>query len=228
MRSNFQGRSFFRWRSFGGIFRPPFASNDPPAHNLPMPQTPPDAADDLELVRRCNEGEPAEAEAAFAALYHRHRDYVHRLALRYTSGQNDLALDVLQETFTYLLRKFPPTGEGLTLTAKLTTFLFPVVKHNALAARRKAKRFTPPPDDAPDQPAPPPHHSEHDPDDLKAVLSGLSEERREVLLLRFVDGLSLDEIAEAMGIPVGTVKSRIHLAIKQLRDDPRIHDFFDP
>ncbi len=193
-----------------------------------MPLPPPDTADDLELVRRCNEGDAAEAEAAFTALYHRHRDYVHRLALRYSGGQTDLALDVLQETFTYLLRKFPPTGEGLTLTAKLTTFLFPVVKHNALAARRKAKRFTPPPEDGPDQPAPPPHHAGHEPDDFQALLAGLSEERREVLLLRFVDGLSLEEIAEAMAIPVGTVKSRIHLAIKQLRDDPSIRDFFDP
>jgi DNA-directed RNA polymerase specialized sigma24 family protein len=38
--------------------------------------------------------------------------------------------------------------------------------------------------------------------------------------------LSLDEIAAALEIPLGTVKSRLHLAIKQLREDPRIKDLF--
>ena len=200
-------------------------------------------ADDLRLVELCNHGTAAEAEAAFATLYHRHKDYVMRLAMRYTGGDRDLSLDVLQETFGYLLRKFPgvasPSGDGglsegdgvagkpFVLTAKLTTFLFPVVKHNAMAAKRKARRYTPPAEDAPEPVAPAEHQADHEPDDVAAVLSGLSDERQEVLMLRFVDGLSLAEIAEAMGIPVGTVKSRIHLAIKQLRGDPRVREFFE-
>ncbi len=185
-------------------------------------------ADDERLVELCNHGCAADAEAAFATLYHRHKDYVHRLAMRYTHGDHDLSLDVLQETFGYLLRKFPPPGPGLTLTAKLTTFLFPVVKHNAMAAKRKAKRFAPPPEHMPEPQADPEHQADHQPDDIAAVFAGLSDDRREVLTLRFVDGLSLAEIAEAMSIPVGTVKSRIHLAIKQLRDDPRVREFFEP
>jgi len=183
--------------------------------------------DDGALVERCNTADAAEAEAAFAVLYHRHKDYVMRLAMRYTGGDRDLSLDVLQETFSYLLGKFPPAGQGLTLTAKLTTLLFPVVKHTAMAAKRKARRFAPPAEDAPDPAAPPGYQADHEPDDVAAVLAGLSDERREVLMLRFVDGFSLAEIAEAMGIPVGTVKSRIHLAIKQLRDDPRVKAFFE-
>ena len=54
--------------------------------------------------------------------------------------------------------------------------------------------------------------------DLAVVLSGLSEEHREVLLLRFVDGLSLAEIAQAIGIPLGTVKSRLHAALVRLHE----------
>jgi len=49
-----------------------------------------------------------------------------------------------------------------------------------------------------------------------------------VVVLRFVDDLSLEEIAVALDIPLGTVKSRLHLAIKQLRDDNRIKDLFEP
>ena len=63
---------------------------------------------------------------------------------------------------------------------------------------------------------------------LAAVLSGLSEGHREVLLLRFVDGLSLAEIADALELPLGTVKSRLHYALDRLRQDERTREFFDP
>src|SRR5690606_37973731 len=132
-----------------------------------------------------------------------------------------LALDVLQETFGYLLRKFPPAGPGLTLTAELTTLLYPVAKHSALTLRRRADRFPAGERDDPDDlPGPDPQAS----GDIAPVLDRLSEERREVILLRFVDGLALEEIAAALGIPLGTVKSRLHLALRQLREAPEISE----
>jgi len=48
-----------------------------------------------------------------------------------------------------------------------------------------------------------------------------------VLLLRFVDDLSLAEIAKAMNIPLGTVKSRLHNALAALRHDPRTKEYFE-
>ena len=51
--------------------------------------------------------------------------------------------------------------------------------------------------------------------------------QREVLIMRFVDGLSLADIAAALSIPQGTVKSRLHHAIKTLRDDPRTRSYFE-
>jgi len=47
------------------------------------------------------------------------------------------------------------------------------------------------------------------------------------VLLRFVDDLSIDEIAAATGVPGGTVKSRLHHALAQLRQDPRVRRFFE-
>jgi RNA polymerase sigma-70 factor (ECF subfamily) len=184
-----------------------------------------DPRSDEELVRLCNEGDADSAARAFEALYRRHKEYVLRVALRFVHDR-ELALDVLQETFGYLLGKFPPTGDGLTLTAELRSLLYPVAKHNALTLRRKAERF--PADE---------HHG--DPDELAAsaapssgdiarVLGRLPEERREVILLRFVDGLSLEDTAVALGIPLGTVKSRLHLALKQLREAPEIKDLQIP
>ena len=60
------------------------------------------------------------------------------------------------------------------------------------------------------------------------VLSSLSSQHREVLLLRFVDDLSLNEIAEVLSIPLGTVKSRLHLAVKKLKSHSEIRRLRKP
>ena len=179
---------------------------------------------DEELVSLCNSGGKDEALAAFGALYERHKDFVIRVALRFVPD-TDSALDVLQETFSYLLRQFPPSGTGLRLTAKLTTYLYPVAKNTAISLRRKAERFPQAAGISPDllPGRPDPAATEIDP-----LLAGLSGERREVLLLRFVDELSLAEIAATLGVPLGTVKSRLHLALKQLRDSPAAINLREP
>ena len=64
-------------------------------------------------------------------------------------------------------------------------------------------------------------------DDLQRVLSTLAPERREILELRFIDDMSLGDIAVALDIPLGTVKSRLHAAIQALRDAPGTRDAFD-
>jgi RNA polymerase sigma-70 factor, ECF subfamily len=176
-----------------------------------------DARSDLELVAAINRGDAA----AFDVLYFRHRDWVAGMAYRLT-GDSDAALDVLQETFLYLLRKFP----GFRLTANLKTFLYPAVRNLSIAARRKAVRYQA--DEAGQQALEQATTPEPDSvtNDLEVILASLPEEQREVLLLRFVDGLSLGEIASAMNIPLGTVKSRMHNALQTLREDPRTKDFF--
>jgi RNA polymerase sigma-70 factor (ECF subfamily) len=174
----------------------------------------------LELVRALNGGDTS----AFDGLYYRYRDWVVRLAQRFT-GNGDDALDVLQETFSYLFRKFP----GFVLTASMTTFLYPVVKNLSIAARRKRLRVAQFPDDRPPPDPAAPALVDHDKqrEELSAVLAALPDAQREVLLMRFVDGMSLIEIGEALGIPEGTVKSRIHNAIATLRSDERTIGYFE-
>jgi RNA polymerase sigma-70 factor, ECF subfamily len=177
-----------------------------------------DPRSDQDLIAATNDGD----STAFAALYHRHRDWVVSLAYRFT-GDRELALDVLQETFLYFVKKFP----GFRLTAQLKTFLYPAIRNLSISARRKAERFqsdengtgtieaaiTTDPIVSQDE-------------SLMAALALLSEEHREVLLLRFVDGLRLAEIAETINIPLGTVKSRLHNALAFLRHDPRTRSYF--
>lgn len=185
------------------------------------PPAKPDLRSDVELVGALNAGDAS----AFDGLYYRHRDWVVRLAQRLTDNSDD-ALDVLQETFSYLFRKFP----GFVLTASMTTFLYPVVKNLSIAARRKRARTAQFPDDSSmgDPPAPQSVNYDKQREDLSAVLACLPEGQREVLLMRFVDAMSLLEIAEALGVPEGTVKSRLHNAIATLRKDDRTVRYFTP
>jgi RNA polymerase sigma-70 factor, ECF subfamily len=176
------------------------------------------ALSDLDLIAAMNRGDAA----AFEVLYHRHREWVAGLAFRFTED-SDASLDVLQETFLYLLRKFP----GFRLTANLKTFLYPAVRNLSIAARKKAARYQATSAElehleraAAPNPAPGPG------EELQLVLSSLPEEQREVLMLRFVDELALGEISDAMEIPLGTVKSRLHNALQTLREDPLTKTYF--
>jgi RNA polymerase sigma-70 factor (ECF subfamily) len=177
-----------------------------------------DNPSDQELVAAVNAGD----WAAFDVLYHRYRDWTFRLAWRFGGDEND-AQDVVQEVFVYLAGKF---RVGLELRAGLTTLLYPAVKHTALALRHKRGR-TAELADGMDVPARPAGAT---PDALReslaGVLQGLSNAHREVLLMRFVDDLTLDEIATALAIPVGTVKSRLHHAIAGLREDEHLRKYF--
>ena len=173
---------------------------------------------DQELIEKANQGDVA----AFEKIYYRYRDWIHRLAYRFT-GDRDDALDVLQETFAYLLGKFP----GFNLTAGMTTFLYPVVKHLAITNQQKRRRQSPTVENIPDLPGPVvlsnPQKSRTE---LAAVLAVLPAEQREIVLMRFVDDLALEEIAQALQIPSGTVKSRLYRALQTLKNDPRTQKYF--
>jgi len=172
---------------------------------------------DEELIESANKGQAD----AFETLYYRYRDWVYRLAWRFT-GSRDQALDVLQETFFYLLKKFP----GFKLSCSITTFLYPVVKHVSLAVRRKASRTVSEDDALVETPAPAATDGGASRLELAAVLAGLPEEQREVLLMRFVDDMSLQEIAGALEVPLSTAKSRLYRGLEALRRDARAKEYF--
>jgi len=178
-----------------------------------------DSRSDGELIAAINRGEAD----AFEVLYRRYQDWVVNLACRFT-GDRDLALDVLQDTFLYFLKKFP----GFELTAQLKTFFYPAVRNLSIAARRKAERCQAKEGEwqaveSAVAAGPGPGAQEG----LASALACLPDKQREVLLLRFVDGFSLEEVAEALAIPLGTVKSRLHHALETLRHNPATRKFFE-
>ena len=176
-----------------------------------MSPAPHDNRTDLQLVEALNQGDAA----AFDMLYFRHRDWVMRLAMRFT-GHHEDALDVLQETFSYLVRKFP----GFELTAALTTFLYPAVKNFSLAARRIRMRSVSDNQDTLSLIPEPPSSDSANRDELTQTLAGLSDAHREILLMRFVDEMTQPEIAAALDVPLGTVKSRLHHALLVTKQSP--------
>jgi len=167
---------------------------------------------DAELVRLANSGD----ESAFERIYLRHRDRVVRLARRFGATASD-ALDVMQDAFAYLFSKFP----GFELRAKMTTFLYPVVRNLALERARRRGRTVPIAEaDRPEPEAPPDSRAADGGEErerLADALGGLNEVEREVVHLRFTESMKLGEIASALGVPLGTVKSRLHSALARLR-----------
>lgn len=186
-----------------------------------------DAASDLtdeQLVSAINRGNGDRAADAFAELYRRHRDWTASLAYRFT-GDRELAVDVMQEVFAYLLTRFP----GFRLTSQMRTYLYPVVRSIAATHLRRRKNH------AGEEalaflPGPIPHAQPRDqPEDataLYAALTSLPDGQREVVLMRIVDELHTGEIAAALQIPAGTVKSRLHNALNTLRQNPALRSYF--
>ena len=169
-----------------------------------------DERSDEELVAAANAGE----RTAFEALYARHREWAASVAMRFTRSRDD-ALDVVQDVFIYFFGKFP----GFELRARMRTFLYPAVRSTSLNLLRKRRRETPLENGAAEALA----DGESSRDEtserrgVAEIIRGLPAEQREIVTLRYVDGMKLSEIARAMEVPLGTVKSSLHRALEVLR-----------
>jgi RNA polymerase sigma-70 factor (ECF subfamily) len=163
---------------------------------------------DSELIDAANMGE----QEAFEALYHRYRDWVYSLGYRFCNNEQD-ACDVIQETFFYFFNKFP----HFQLRCQLKTFLYPVVKHLALNRRKMTSRIVPLTEKIEETAADDSRDEKAERREIAELVRLLPEAQRELLLLRYADGLDLREISDALEIPLGTVKSRLHQALSALR-----------
>jgi RNA polymerase sigma-70 factor (ECF subfamily) len=167
---------------------------------------------DGELVRAAREGD----SEAFGVLVTRYMRPGYLVALSVTGNQED-AEDVAQESFLVALKRL----EDCRDPEKVGGWLLTIVRNRArnLLRREKLRRgeeLTP--EISPGTGGPE--------DDLRRVeireqiaqgLEGLSEIRREVLLLHDLEGWKHREIAERLGIPDGTVRSHLHFARKHVK-----------
>lgn len=176
------------------------------------------------LVEAFRKGSPG----AFDAIVTAHQDRVYAFCSRMLSDRDE-ALDAAQEVFLSAYRNL----ERFRGEAALSTWLLRIATNQCLnrirrrsSLARKETRF-PEPDDSRDAPFQPPGREEDRPDRmvetreigkiLEEALGRLEEDTRLLVLLSDVEGFSYEEISEAVGVPLGTVKSRLHRARMALR-----------
>jgi RNA polymerase sigma-70 factor (ECF subfamily) len=162
----------------------------------------------------------ADVDAAFPALVDRHAGLLYGVALRLLGNRQD-AEDVAQEALVRAhgaLHRYPPTRvRSLHLRAWLVQITL-----NAGRSRLRSRRLAQPlREDAPvPDGGPGPHALAEEAEGNRRVallLAGLPERHRLPVALRHVEGLSYDEIAEALDMPVGTVKANVHRGLRTLR-----------
>jgi len=174
---------------------------------------------EAELARRCRRGDPA----AWRALVQRFTPLVYRLARRMLRHQAE-AEDVSQEVFLRMHRSF----HSYDPTRPLAPWVARTTYHAALrrleATSRRALAGEPACDDPllalPDERRPSPEEAAASGEAsalLERALDELPAQDRALLELRYGEGLSDAEVAEAAGMPVGTVKTRLLRARARLR-----------
>jgi RNA polymerase sigma-70 factor (ECF subfamily) len=161
-------------------------------------------------------------------VYRRYAGAVHTVARSVVGRDDELCADVVQQTFTKAWRAARTfdadragghgNGEPGALDDRLGPWLYAIARRTAIDALRSERR---------------PTRGDHAPEtdvgvitlsfeqtweahEVRTALDGLPPDEREVVRLAHVEGLSHVEVSERLGVPVGTVKSRMHRAHRRL------------
>ena len=169
---------------------------------------------DEDLVGRVNSGD----RSAFEELFAKYRDTVFNLAAS-VSGSREQAEDITQEVF---VRAYLGLS-GFRGGSKFTTWLYRIAVNQSLRTKSVGFRRAEVEqaiDDlvlASDEPEPgeAAERSETERRVRRAILE-LSPAQRAVITLRYLEGLDIAEVADVLGSPIGTIKSRIHHALKRM------------
>ena len=194
-----------------------------------------DSPELLALISRAAAGD----EDAFSSLMEQHERLVYNLAFQYTQNREDAA-DVCQETFLKVWR----TLSAFRGESSFSTWLFRITQNAALDLLRKrsgnaALSLTVEHEESDEE------GREHDLPDaavehnpaaaveqkeraalVRAAISTLRADHREILVLRDMRGYSYGEIAEMLGLELGTVKSRINRARIHVKEFLETRNFF--
>jgi len=183
---------------------------------------------DVQLLERYAAGD----EGAFRELVSQYKDSVYAFLRRFLNDR-DLVDDVFQETFMQLY----VSRDTFDQSKPLRPWLFTIAANKAKDALRRKQRVDSPnlgsmfdsDEHSIDDVLNTLDHDEHMPyDDLirdetaaavKRVIARMPASLREILLLAYFQKFSYTEIAGILGIPVGTVKSRLHTAVSRFAED---------
>lgn len=151
---------------------------------------------------------------AFACLVRRHQSMVRSVLRRLARGDHGLADDLAQETFLLAWRNI----RSFRYDARFSTWLYRIALNAWLShARKRREVLLDDPDDAPEAPPPAEGIPATDRIDLERALAGLPDGERAAIAACYYADLTHEEAAEALGIPLGTVKTHILRAKARLR-----------
>lgn len=179
---------------------------------------------DRTIVLACQESPPSGFEGVFRELYELYKDRVYNVCYRITGNPAD-ALDASQETFGILFRKV----SSFRFESRFSSWVYRIAVNASIdlkrraASRRQASleslqaagdngarplQFT---DEAAEAPMATASRHELE-DEVQAAITRLSPKMRTITVLRYLEALSYEEISEALGVSLGTVKSRLSRA----------------
>lgn len=183
-----------------------------------QPEDPQIRADRL-LISECLRGRTE----AFGSLIQKYQDRLFNAVYRYLDSAED-AEDVVQEAFLSAYQALRNFKGG----ARFFTWLYRIAINHAIDLKRK-RRVVRQLDASHDEDVQPADRSEfsrptefierrEEEEKLRKALGEVSVEHRLVLILKEIDGLRYDEMAEALDVPIGTIRSRLHRARLELRE----------
>jgi RNA polymerase sigma-70 factor (ECF subfamily) len=178
------------------------------------------------LLRRCRRGD----KEAFGILVRQHQERIFNFLLRMTANREE-ALELAQETFLKAFAAIVHFQER----ASVSTWLHRIAINTCFSHRRSRKCKAPQLSlqavasgdgrigvhDCPDSSADPASMAMREEiyQQIQLAIGKLEPELRATLILRDINGMSYEEIAETMDCPLGTVRSRLHRARSQLREE---------
>lgn len=171
--------------------------------------------EDVELVRLLQNGDMG----AFDQLFNRHQELVYNVA-RKMMGNEDDAQDLLQEVF---LRVYEKIDKFKPKPASFSTWLYRLTVNLCIDELRKQKKdatIVPLEEALSEMQADTPEDNALSGDLERQVykaLDSLREKERVIIILRYMEGLSHEELAQVFKCSVGRVKSRLHEARHKLR-----------
>lgn len=178
------------------------------------------SADDNRLIAESLTGN----SSAFGELVRRYQDRLYNTVYRLVDNSED-ALDVVQEAFLNAYQSL----DSFKGDALFFTWLYRIAVNTAISHRRKKRvlaRIADRDGEIIVEPADPSLLSQpgfaleqaEEEQKLHKALSRLSAEHRTVLVLKELEGQKYEEMAEALGVPIGTIRSRLHRARLELRE----------
>jgi RNA polymerase sigma-70 factor (ECF subfamily) len=184
------------------------------------------SADDSRLIQDCLEGNTG----AFGELVRRYQDRLYNTVCRLIDNPED-AQDVVQEAFLNAYQSL----HGFKGDSLFFTWLYRIATNTAISLKRKQRAMVSihasrssqmviDPFDPSDSTRPGRALEQAEQErEVQGALNRLSPEHRAVLVLKDIEGLKYEAMAEILQVPIGTIRSRLHRARGELREllDPR-------